>query len=110
MRIGASKVQFPALTCNKCPKRQACTLSKNGRSISIHPQEPLLIELRAVKKTKLGRQRLRERVTIEHSLAHVGHVQGHRSRYRGARKNTLDLRRCTAVTNLQEIAHQRQAA
>lgn len=107
---GASKVQFPAATCSRCAQRPACTLSDKGRSISIHPQEALLIELRRAKKTKLGRQRLRERVSIEHSLARVDHVQGHRSRYRGARKNTLDLRRCAAIVNLQAIDRQRKAA
>jgi hypothetical protein len=106
----ASKVQFPAPTCNTCPKRTACTMSAKGRSISIHPQEELLIELRTARKTTAGREELRERVTIEHSLARVGRVQGHRSRYRGARKNTLDLRRCAVIVNLQAIDRDRKAA
>lgn len=37
-------------------------------------------------------------------LPPVGAVQGARARYKGARKNTLDLRRCAAVANLQRFA------
>ena len=45
-----------------------------------------------------------ERVAIEHHLARIVAVQGPRARYKGARKNTLDLRRCAAVANLQAMA------
>ena len=33
-------------------------------------------ELRARQSTTIGRQELRERHTVEHSLAHIGHWQG----------------------------------
>ena len=72
--------------------------------MTIHPQEELLIHLRRIKKTPEGRASLRERVAIEHLLAHIVAVQGPRARYKGARKNTLDLRRCAAVANLQAMA------
>jgi hypothetical protein len=39
-------VHFPKITCATCPLRAACTTSTNGRSISIHPDEALLTELR----------------------------------------------------------------
>jgi hypothetical protein len=55
-----------------------------------------------------GRARLRERVTVEHSLAHVGRWQGRRARYRGQRKNLHDLRRTAVVHNLHVIARQPQ--
>jgi len=76
----------------------------------MHPQEGLLIELRARWKTPDGRRELRQRVAVEHSLARIGQVQGPRARYKGARKNTLDLRRCAAVANLQDLARLRVAA
>ena len=75
-----------------------------GRSLAIHEQEDLLLELRHAKKTPEGRAALRQRVAIEHSLARIQRVQGPRARYKGARKNTLDLRRCAAVANLQTLA------
>lgn len=62
------------------------------RSVSIHPDEALLIELRQHQKTPEGRAKLRERVAAEHTLAHVGRWQGRRARYCGSRKNLFDLR------------------
>ena len=38
--------------------------------------------------------------------ARIGHWQGRRARYRGARKNLLDLRRVAVVHNLHIIARQ----
>jgi hypothetical protein len=48
--------------------------------------------------------RLRERVAVEHTLAHVGWWQGRRARYRGTRKNLFELRRCAVVHNLHVLA------
>ncbi len=97
-------VHFPAHACAVCPLRTDCTTSPHGRSVSIHPDERLLQELRARQQTPEGRAKLRERVTVEHSLAHVGHWQGDRARYRGVRKNLFDLRRVAVVHNLHVLA------
>ena len=97
-------VHFPKSTCAACPLRQQCTTSRNGRSVSIHPDEALLAELRQRQQTPAGRAQLRERVQVEHALAHVGHWQGRRARYTGTRKNLLDLRRVAVVHNLHVIA------
>jgi hypothetical protein len=97
-------VHFPAATCAACPLRTQCTTSTAGRSLSIHPDERLLTELRTRQQTPAGRAKLRERVAVEHSLAHIGHWQGDRARYRGARKNLFDLRRVAVVHNLHILA------
>lgn len=103
--------RFPAGTCMKCTKRAQCTRAKNkGRTISIHPQEALLIKLRAGVKSADGRAHLRRRTTVEHSLARLSRIQGHRARYKGARKNTLDARRCSTVDNLQTLQRLQEAA
>jgi DDE family transposase/transposase-like protein DUF772 len=99
-------VRFPAGTCAACPLQARCTASSNGRSVSIHPDEALLAELRRRQQTPDGRAKLRERVAVEHTLAHVGHWQGRRARYRGTRKNLFDLRRVAVVHNLHVIARQ----
>ncbi len=39
-------VRFPKGTCAACPLRARCTASSHGRSVSIHPDEALLAELR----------------------------------------------------------------
>jgi len=72
--------------------------------VSIHPDEALLIELRERQQAPQGRAKLRERVAVEHTLAHVGRWQGRRARYRGVRKNLFDLRRCAVVHNLHVLA------
>jgi Transposase DDE domain/Transposase domain (DUF772) len=100
------KVQFPAQTCQACPLRERCTTSPRGRSVQIHPDERLLVELRTRQQTSPGRARLRERVQVEHALAHVGRWQGDRARYLGQRKNLFDLRRVAVVHNLHVIARQ----
>ena len=107
-------VKFPAATCVHCALRDRCTTSASGRSVSIHPDEALLQELRERQQTPQGRAQLRERVAVEHALAHVGHWQGRRARYRGVRKNVFDLRRCAVVHNLHVLMRlpptERQAA
>jgi transposase len=99
-------IHFPKDTCAACLLRQRCTTSSNGRSVSIHPDEELLAELRQRQQTPDGRSRLRERTKVEHALAHVGYWQGRRARYRGTRKNLFDLRRVAVVHNLHIIARQ----
>lgn len=97
-------VHFPKETCAQCPLKAQCTTSLRGRSVSIHPDEALLVELRQGQQTPQGRSKLRERVAVEHTLAHVGRWQGRRARYRGLRKNLFDLRRCAVVHNLHVLA------
>jgi hypothetical protein len=97
-------VHFPAEICAACPLRERCTTSQRGRSVTIHPDEALLGELRQRQLTPVGRAKLRERVAVEHALAHIGRWQGRRARYRGIRKNVFDLRRSAVVHNLHIIA------
>jgi hypothetical protein len=97
-------VHFPKETCAQCLLKEQCTTSAQGRSVSIHPDEALLIELRQHQQTPQGRSKLRERVAVEHTLAHVGQWQGRRARYLGLRKNLFDLRRCAVVHNLHVLA------
>jgi hypothetical protein len=102
--VPGGMVQFPKEVCAGCPLKAQCTISAKGRTVSIHPDEALLIELRQDQQTPEGRRKLRERVAVEHTLAHVGRWQGRRARYRGLRKNLFDLRRCAVVHNLHVLA------
>jgi hypothetical protein len=100
--IRSETARFDAAHCDVCPSRDRCTSAAlgRGRTITIHPDERMLLHLRAMKATSEGRKNLRQRVAIEHALAHVGRRQGSRARYIGIRKNVLDLRRTCAVENL----------
>jgi Transposase DDE domain/Transposase domain (DUF772) len=107
-------VKVPAATGASCALRERCTTNASGRSVSMHPDEALLQEGRERQGTPQGRAQLRERVAVEHALAHVGRWQGRRARYRGVRKNVFALRRCAVVHNLHVLMHlpqtERQAA
>ncbi len=99
---------FPKIPATNVRVLAQCTTSVKGRSVSIHPDEALLAELRQRQQTPQGRAQLRERVAVEHTLAHVGQWQGRRARYRGIRKNLFDLRRCAVVHNLHVLARSQQ--
>lgn len=101
--VGKS-AHFPADTCAACPLKAQCTTSDNGRHVSIHVDEQFLQELRQRQLTPHGRAKLRERVAVEHTLAHIAHWQGERARYLTLRKNLFDLRRMAVVHNLHILA------
>lgn len=94
---------FGADTCDACRLRARCTDAKKGRTLRIHPHQRLHRKLEVHTATKNGRRELRLRVAVEHRLARIGALQTSRARYKGARKNTLDLRRHAAVANLLEL-------
>ena len=102
--LGAD-VEFDAAACDQCALREKCTSASpgTGRTVTIADNERLQQRLRKLVATPRGRERLRERVAVEHSLAHVGRRQGRRARYCGTRKNLFDLRRAASVTNLETI-------
>ncbi len=103
-RLG-TVVEFAPAVCAPCPLRAQCTTAApgRGRTVRIGEDEPLQHRLRQRAATRKGRARLRQRVGVEHRLAHVGRRQGRRARYKGQRKNLFDLRRTAMVLNLQTI-------
>jgi len=102
--LGAD-VEFNPDACAQCPLRAKCTTAArgNGRTVSIADDERLQHRLRKLVSTPSGREQLRERVAVEHRLAHLGRRQGPRARYKGTRKNLFDIRRAAAVQNLETI-------
>lgn len=104
-------VRFDGQTCGTCALRTACTAAKapRGRTVSVPADEPVQQQRRQQAQTPQGRARLRQRVKIEHRLAHVVARQGDRARYRGVRKNLYDLRRTCALDNLETLHRRRDA-
>jgi hypothetical protein len=98
IRSGAAR--FGKAACGSCPLRAQCTDSKAGRTLHVHLQEELLLKLRAARKTSEGRARLRQRVAVEHGLAHICARQGRAARYVGVDKNVFDLCRYAVIENL----------
>jgi hypothetical protein len=109
-RLGET-VEFDAASCDRCPLRAQCTKRPlgHGRQVQIAEDERLQQRLRKQIATRKGRARLRQRVGIEHRLAHIVRRQGRRARYLGVRRNLFDLRRAAALQNLETI-HLKMAA
>jgi hypothetical protein len=103
-------VEFAPTACGPCPARAICTTARPGagRTVNIGEDENLQQRLRKQIATPIGRARLRQRVDVEHALAHIGQRQGRRARYRGTRNNNYDLRRAASIQNLETA--QRAAA
>lgn len=101
-------VEFDKATCSACKLRPSCTNASHdvGRKVTIASDEKRQQRLRKLMASVDGRQALRARVGVEHRLAHLSRKQGPRARYRGIRKNLLDLRRHAAVLNLEVIQRQ----
>ncbi|AGP38189.1 hypothetical protein SCE1572_29165 [Sorangium cellulosum So0157-2] len=96
-------VEFDPDECGACPLRTKCTqaASGRGRTVSIAEDEALQSKFRKLQQTGPGRAVLRQRIPVEHALAHIAARKGHSARYIGARRNLFDLRRAAAIQNLE---------
>jgi hypothetical protein len=99
-------VHFDPEACGPCKLRPSCThaATGRGRSVTMGDDEPLQKQLRSRLHSRAGREQLRERVGVEHRLAHLANRQGPKARYIGTRRNLFDLRRLSSVQNLEAIA------
>ena len=52
----------------------------------------------------MGRTQLCQRVSVEHSLAHISRWQGNEARYLGTRKNLFDLREKNNESQLGKVS------
>ena len=98
-------VEFDAEICGGCELRAQCTHAASGRGRTVHiaEDERLQQRLRKLQASPTGRRRLRKRTPVEHKLAHIAARKGPKARYRGTRKNLFDLRRASAIQNLETI-------
>jgi hypothetical protein len=98
-------VEFDPQACGSCPLRARCTqaASGRGRTISVSHDEAQQKQFRKLQQTHSGRAILRQRVPVEHALAHITARKGNRARYIGVRKNLFDLRRAAAIQNLEAV-------
>jgi Transposase DDE domain/Transposase domain (DUF772) len=80
--------------CAACPLRSACTASRRGRTIAIHPHETVLQRARATQRDPAWQQRYRTvRPTVERKISHFTRRAwgGRRARTRGLARVTTDL-------------------
>lgn len=96
----ARKFEFPSTVCAACPLREQCVKGKGGRTITLHPQEPLLQRARAYEQTDEFREDVIKRQVVEHRLARLVQLGIRKSRFIGRRKTKFQLLMASAVANL----------
>jgi len=98
-------VHFDPEVCGACPRRAECTQAAagRGRSVLIAEDEAQQRKFRKLQATAPGRAKLRDRVAVEHALAHIAARKGSHARYVGVRKNEFDLRRASSIQNLEAV-------
>jgi hypothetical protein len=108
---GVTRQMSPARTvtfgaaCASCPLRPRCTTARDGRSMTIHPQEDLLRAARAQARTREFRRAYPTRSMIERVIAWTATQNGHRVRlrYAGTSKNDAWLHSRCAALNLRTL-------
>ncbi|MDT5351245.1 MAG: hypothetical protein QOH91_4532 [Mycobacterium sp.] len=93
--------------CAHCPLRDRCTIARDGRSMTIHPQEDLLRAARAQARTPEFKQDYPTRSTVERIIAWTATQRGRRVklRYHGIDKNHAWLRTRCAAINLRTLVN-----
>jgi hypothetical protein len=93
--------------CADCPLRSRCTTAKDGRSMTIHPNEQLLRAARAQARTPQFKQDYPTRSMIERIIAWTATCNRQRVklRYLGVAKNHAWLRTRCAAINLRTLVN-----
>jgi Transposase DDE domain/Transposase domain (DUF772) len=93
--------------CPSCPLRAACTASRRGRTIAIHPQEAILQHARAAQRDQAWQQRYRaDRPIVERKVSHFTRRAwgGRKARTRGLARITTDLLARAGALNWARLA------
>jgi transposase len=97
---------FDAALCASCPSHSDCVKAKGakGRTISLHPQERLLQEARALQDSPAFEEYSQKRQVVEHRLARLVQLGIRQARYFGRRKTLFQLMMAATVANLTLVA------
>jgi len=93
--------------CPSCPLRTACTASRRGRTIAIHPKEAILQQARAAQRDPAWQQRYRaDRPIVERKVSHFTRRAwgGRKARTRGLARITTDLLARAGALNWARLA------
>jgi hypothetical protein len=93
--------------CASCPLRTACTASRRGRTISIHPREDVLQQARRLQRDPAWRERYKAtRPVVERKISHFTRRAwgGRKARTRGLQRITTDLYARAGAINWARLA------
>jgi len=98
--------QFDAAVCGVCPLRSQCVAARDGRgrTVSLHPQEALLQEARALQHSQAFNEYRKRRQVAEHRLARLVQLGMRQARYFGRSKTLFQLLMAATVANLSLVA------
>jgi transposase len=97
---GGGVFHFAATVCGSCPLRLQCVRGSGGRNVSVHPQEALLQEARALQSSPAFRDYRSRRQAAEHRIARLTQLGIRQARYFGQAKTLFQLAMAAAVANL----------
>ena len=97
---------FDAAVCGTCALRAKCVASKKGkgRTVSLHPQEALLQQARALQHSEAFAEYRKRRQVSEHRLARLVQLGIRQARYFGRAKTLFQLLMAATVANLTLVA------
>jgi Transposase DDE domain/Transposase domain (DUF772) len=93
--------------CAACPLRTACTASRRGRTIAIHPREDVLQRARRQQQDPAWQERYKAtRPVVERKISHFTRRAwgGRKARTRGLQRITTDLDTRAAALNWARLA------
>ena len=85
--------------CDGCSLRERCTASQYGRSLHVHAQERMIYAARELQESPAGREKLRQRLVVENSLARLAAYGVGQARYIGHTKTRFQLSIAATVVN-----------
>ena len=102
----AQRFQFDAAVCGVCPLRSQCVAAGDGkgRTVSLHPQEALLQQARALQHSEAFDEYRQRRQVVEHRLARLVQLGLRQGRYFGRTKTLFQLLMAATVANLTLVA------
>ncbi len=103
-KLGGGVFRFAAVVCASCPLRAACVRGRQGRSVQVHPQEPLLQQARALQASPAFTPYRALRQVAEHRLARLVQLGIRQARYRGIAKTLFQAYMAATVANLTRLA------
>lgn len=89
--------------CIGCYLREQCTTSKSGRTITLNFHEHRLQAARAEQTRSSTKRKLRRRALVERKIAELKMHGLGKARYRGNRKNLLQLRLTAGLVNMKKL-------
>lgn len=89
--------------CAGCHLQEQCTTAKAGRSIRLNFHEERLQAARAEQAQPSTRAKLRRRALVERKIAELKMHGAGKARYRGSRKNLLQLRLTAGMVNMKKL-------